>query len=295
VLAWSELPDFCAVALLVCAFASVARQSHAPVSKIWLTAWGMIVLHFGASIFDPLPGIWGHLADLLALLSLIWAGSLFMWASVPYRQEKSSPWMAASMAGATTLYMGLIDIGPTPAWALILAASLIGAAPLAIALTMARKFDHPLRWAVVLLYTSLSAFLLLFQFRPGNGPDLAVNAVLFSIYLGCCFHFWFAFRRATAGAFVTIAGFLAWASVFCVAPLMYAYWPNVHIESEVWNLPKFVVAVGMILLLLEDQIEHNKYLALHDKSDCPTAGSFRTGWPAPWNAPAAAGPMPRCS
>ncbi len=31
-----------------------------------------------------------------------------------------------------------------------------------------------------------------------------------------------------------------------------------------WNLPKFVVAVGMILLLLEEQIEHNKYLALHD-------------------------------
>jgi diguanylate cyclase (GGDEF)-like protein len=32
----------------------------------------------------------------------------------------------------------------------------------------------------------------------------------------------------------------------------------------VWNLPKYVVAVGMILLLLEDQIEHNRHLALHD-------------------------------
>ena len=41
--------------------------------------------------------------------------------------------------------------------------------------------------------------------------------------------------------------------------------PGVHIQSEVWNLPKYVVAVGMILLLLEDQIEHNKYLALHDE------------------------------
>jgi len=43
-----------------------------------------------------------------------------------------------------------------------------------------------------------------------------------------------------------------------------AFLPNVHIESEVWNLPKYVVAVGMILLLLEDQIEHNRHLALHD-------------------------------
>ena len=44
-----------------------------------------------------------------------------------------------------------------------------------------------------------------------------------------------------------------------------SFFPNFHIESEVWNLPKYVVAMGMILLLLEDQIEHNKYLALHDE------------------------------
>jgi diguanylate cyclase (GGDEF)-like protein len=45
---------------------------------------------------------------------------------------------------------------------------------------------------------------------------------------------------------------------------MEAFFPRVPIENGVWNLPKYVVAVGMILLLLEDQIEHNKYLALHD-------------------------------
>ncbi len=36
-------------------------------------------------------------------------------------------------------------------------------------------------------------------------------------------------------------------------------------EPEVWNLPKYIVAVGMILLMLEVQIEHNKHLALHDE------------------------------
>jgi diguanylate cyclase (GGDEF)-like protein len=50
---------------------------------------------------------------------------------------------------------------------------------------------------------------------------------------------------------------------FCFG--MAAYYPNVRIEGEVWNLPKYVVAVGMILLLLEDQIAHNKYLAFHDE------------------------------
>jgi diguanylate cyclase (GGDEF)-like protein len=91
-----------------------------------------------------------------------------------------------------------------------------------------------------------------------------MNAVLFTVYIGCTLHFWYMYRRGTAGAFITISGFLAWAFVFVVAPVQQAIFPAIHIESEVWNLPKYVVAVGMILLLLENQIEHNKYLALHD-------------------------------
>jgi diguanylate cyclase (GGDEF)-like protein len=107
-------------------------------------------------------------------------------------------------------------------------------------------------------------FLLIIQHRPDYGPYMALNAVMFTVYLGCCIHFWFAYRRATAGAFITIAGFLAWASVFLVGPLMEHFLPKVVVESEVWNLPKYLVAIGMILLVLEDQIEHNEHLALHD-------------------------------
>jgi hypothetical protein len=94
---------------------------------------------------------------------------------------------------------------------------------------------------------------------------------------------------------------MAWALVFVVAPLMTALWPAVHIVSEVWNLPKlgyYVVAVGMILLLLEDQnekseaavgmtmilledqIQHNKAVALNDDSTklanaAPQEANFR--------------------
>jgi diguanylate cyclase (GGDEF)-like protein len=117
---------------------------------------------------------------------------------------------------------------------------------------------------MALFYCALAGFLLAVQNRP-DGQELALNAVLFTIYFSCCIHFLCLYHRATTGAFVTIAGFLAWASVFVVGPLMAAFWPQVHIEGEVWNLPKYVVAVGMILILLENQIEDNKYLALHDE------------------------------
>ncbi len=262
---WSKLPDIIAVALLTVAFASVAKSGRKSVSGVWLAGWLLIVLHFVAFFFLPAPGHWSDLANFVGTAALVWAGQLFMRASVPYRGQASSRWMTAVLLGTNTLYLGLAVFDPAASRALVLAAVLFGSLPLALVLLTMRRLIHPIRWSTTALYVALSVFLLVIQNRPGDGPSLALNAVLFTTYFACCINIWYTYRRATAGAFITIAGFFAWASVFVIGPLIFALFPNVHLENEVWNLPKYVVAMGMILLLLEDQIEHNKYLALHDE------------------------------
>jgi diguanylate cyclase (GGDEF)-like protein len=259
------LPDVGAVALLTCAFASVARRGQTRVSGLWLIGWLMIVLHFSAFTFLSVGGILGDVAAFVGLSALVWAGILFMWAAVPFRDEPSSRWMVAVFLATGTLYLGVLVFTPDVSWALALAALFFGVLPVIVALVNIRRSNHPLRWVGVVLYVLLSIFLLLFQQRPQNGAELAINAVFCTVYLGCAIFSWHTYRRATAGAFITISGFFAWAGVFVVAPAIGAFFPYVHLESEVWNLPKYLVAVGMILLLLEDQIEHNKYLALHDE------------------------------
>ena len=261
---WSKLPDIVAVGLLASAFASVARRSYTRTAGLWLTGWLLIVLHFTSFVFLPAPHWWGELADLVGLASLVWAGVLFMWAAVPYRTESSSRWMLLVLIAANTLYVCAIAAAATPHWMLNVAACLLAAGPLTVALSAIRRFQHPLRWTTVVLYAGLAGYLLMVQRRPSNGADLALAGVLFTVYLDCCIHFWYTNRRATAGAFITISGFFLWALVFVAGPIQAAYFPAAHIESEVWNLPKFVVGIGMILLLLEEQIEHNKHLALHD-------------------------------
>ncbi len=264
---WTKLPDLVAVALLTCAFASVARRGQNPVSGLWLTGWLLIAMHFAAFMFLSAPGLAGLLGADIGLASLTGAGILFAYASIPYRHESSTKWMLFSLLATNSLYICLIDTAPGTNWALTPAAILFAVAPLVVALGAMRKhrFGHILRWTLIAMNCVLSLFLLVVQNRPGNGNELALDAVLFTVYLSCTLHFWFAYRRATAGAFITIAGFLLWASVFVVGPFVETFYVNVHIESEVWNLPKYVVAVGMILILLEDQIAHNKYLAFHDE------------------------------
>ncbi|MGB0063531.1 MAG: GGDEF domain-containing protein [Terracidiphilus sp.] len=262
---WSKLPDIVAVALLTLAFFSVARFGRTLSAGVWLVGWLMIVLHFGAFMFLPAPGIAGIACGTIGTAALAWAGVLFMWASVPYRSRTSSRWMLAALITANTLYIAVLSLAPAGHWLFKPAALLMGVLPLAVFLGSSRTFRHPLRILVVVLYLSLAVFLLLVQNRAGNGTDLAINAVLFTVYFGCCLHFWYAYRRATTGALITVFGFLAWSSVFVVGPAMQTFFPQIHVEGEVWNLPKYVVAVGMILILLEDQIEHNRFLALHDE------------------------------
>ena len=222
------------------------------------------MVHFAAYAFLPAPSPWSDIAGYVGTCALAWAGMMFMWASVPFRKQRSSLYLFLSLILSTAIYLAIVAFGPG-GWVLVPAAALFGVLPLTVTLISLAKINHPLRWITVAIYVTLSVFLLIFQFRASDGSGLALNAILFTVYLGCAIHFWYGYSRATTGAFVTIAGFFAWASVFLVGPLTIAFFPKLHIEDEVWNLPKFVVAVGMILLLLEDQIEHNKYLALHDE------------------------------
>ena len=260
---WSKLPDIVAIGLLASAFASVARRNATRVSGIWLTGWLLILLHFIAFLFLPIEGLRGVIAGCLGLAFLTWAGVLFIWSSVPYHEEWSTRWMLGVLVLTNTVYVGVLGTSG-PAWMLNFAAVLLGLGPLAVMISAMRRFNHPLRWVTVVLYASLAIFLLFFQRRPANGPELALNAVIFTVYFDCGIHFWYTYRRATTGRFITVYGFFAWSSVFLFSPFKDAWLPNIQIENEVWNLPKYVVATGMILLLLEEQIEHNKHLALHD-------------------------------
>jgi diguanylate cyclase (GGDEF)-like protein len=70
--------------------------------------------------------------------------------------------------------------------------------------------------------------------------------------------------RPTASVRFTMINFIAWAFVFPVADLIYVLWPHVHVDGEVWNLPKFLVATGMTFTLLEEQLSKAEYASLHD-------------------------------
>jgi diguanylate cyclase len=260
---WSKLPDLIAVGLLAWAFASVARRFRTIASQNWLSGWYCIVLHFAIQLFGALPGIPGKFVSLFSLLTLMMAAMLFMRASAPLRAVPVVRVIMFSMSSLFTINICAL-VFDAPYWFKNSAATVLCLAPLALTLLYPAWSTRTLRLTVTLLHLGMWPVLWMVRNRP-DGVDLSFDAILFVLYMGCAAHFWYHNRKATSGALIGIIGFILWAAVFIVAPLLAQSFPSVVLETEIWNLPKYVVAVGMILLILEDQIAHKEYLALHDE------------------------------
>ena len=267
---WSKIPDFLAITSLVGAFSSILRRDRkfcAPDSSgsdLWLVGWCLISVHFVGFMFMNAPGIVGILSLLIGLVSLEAAAVFFMWATIPHRLEMSSRLMATTLLLTLSAYTVLQCLEGIPTWQNDIAAALIGLGPLAVTLAFRRLIANRIRWLVVCMQCTLGAALLFSHHIQTGIPGFGINAILFMVYMDCCLHFWYTHRRWTAGSFITVGGFFVWSMVFVAGPTLASLFPSLHIESEVWNLPKYVVAVGMLLLLLENQIERTQYLALHD-------------------------------
>jgi diguanylate cyclase (GGDEF)-like protein len=261
---WSRIPDILAVACLAAAFSSILKRDQTTGHGPWLAGWILIVVHFLFSMPTTLPSSIVAVCSIISTITLIAAGIFFMWATVPYDTGISCRWMVGISFLGMAFYTVLAAVPQISGGFRDDTAIVIGTAPLAIGMLSARRDQHPLRWVTVGLQFALGIMLVVLGHLQNVNPHLGTYAILFSVFMGCCLYFWYTHRSGTAGSIITIGGFFAWAMVFVIAPSLDFLQLRFHLENEVWNLPKYVVAVGMLLLLLEKQIERSQYLALHD-------------------------------
>ncbi len=71
-------------------------------------------------------------------------------------------------------------------------------------------------------------------------------------------------RRDHIGGLVIVAGFAFWAMCFFVHPLVRGVAPYDGMVDGLWNMQKFFVILGMLLVLLEEQTGRRQDEAMHD-------------------------------
>ena len=93
--------------------------------------------------------------------------------------------------------------------------------------------------------------------------DIGVSALLAELYLIVSLVYIGTFRRLSGGTLTVSFGLLAWAAVFPVAELCDYLGIIARISPEFWNLPKYFVAFGMMLILLEEEIIAANHASKH--------------------------------
>ncbi|MEJ1979222.1 MAG: GGDEF domain-containing protein [Acetobacteraceae bacterium] len=264
------LPEFISYSILLGISFSLIRQKQEIRLQYWLIGWLLILLH--ASIFMLLPQSFPF--DVLARGTLALAGQVFILAAYyqgPTTISRSRLIGRLSLAGALNLVFATAStayaelrpadrhMGPFYLLIALGAASTIWLA--AADRTRARWHPRVSIALTVLVYT-LQAWSL-------HAYDLTMASqwLMCWTYVAVAYFFLRQAPKLTMGVVFIALSFVLWGLVFPVYSLLMIYAPAIanHVESEIWNLPKFLAAASMILVLLEEKVVHATHLATHDE------------------------------
>lgn len=247
----NEVLDILILGLLVVLFASIYRKRATARLRCWVIGWILVLLHFAALLIPAVSDRAQALVDSLSISALLLAGLCFLFSASAIYKSLAGRVLAAFGIGIPALfYANYLIFAGARQWPLYAAATAAGAAGTVLAWKLCRGRSRV--WGVITVAFS-GGWLWTVVSIAHRQPDNGILALLFEIYLTFAALYWFDFRRTSTGVLTAILGLVAWASVFPVGLLCDFLVKAGQIPPELWNVPKYFVAFGMILTLLEDE------------------------------------------
>jgi diguanylate cyclase (GGDEF)-like protein/PAS domain S-box-containing protein len=247
----NEVLDILIIGLLVVLFASIYRKRATARLRCWVAGWILVLVHFAALLVPAVSG-WGQeLVDSLSLSALLLSGVCFLFSAPVILETFAGNVLAALGVGIPALfYINYVIFGGAHQWPLYAAATLTTTTGIVLPWKLCRGRSRV--WAVITLAFSLGGIWTVIALAH-HAPDQGILALLFEVFLAFAAIYWFDFRRTSTGVLTSIVGLVAWAAVFPVGLLCSYLVRAGQISPELWNVPKYFVAFGMILTLLEDE------------------------------------------
>ncbi|MGA7521771.1 MAG: EAL domain-containing protein [Acidobacteriaceae bacterium] len=256
------LLDLLIIGLLVLLFGSIYR-GHATVrTRFWLLGWLFILLHFGFLLRIPSDTTGQNLVLAAVESALLLCGASFALSSpLVWERGRRFAIPALLLSVAPVGYVLLVSLWATPTVPALLG---MGAAVqfsyAAVTFRMGRqrrtapetgpRGRRVLMWGTVIL--GLATGWLVFEVVHGQAGN-SLYPILSEIFFLNAVLYWEDYRRASAGVLAAVLGLTAWGAVFPTAVLLERLLPHLTVIGELWNVPKYFVAFGMILTLLEEQ------------------------------------------
>ncbi|HET9180740.1 MAG TPA: ATP-binding protein [Candidatus Angelobacter sp.] len=246
---FDKLPTILVLAVLVGIFIALRRYVRSSRLNLWIAAWGLIFVHFIADWLDSANPNGPVLLWIVAEGALLLSGIFFVASLTSFFDNKKLT-AALILLFAVPMMAYTAAIAYDRDWpALYIASSAVIFLGLPAFIWSVRKVGRSsLIWMPASVLTGVVAMIRAAHHEPLFG-FLALLTFVFALP---AFLYLRRYWRLSPGVITTAGGFILWGAVF---PL--GYFVTTHFKTpvnpELWNTPKFFVAFGMILTLLEDK------------------------------------------
>lgn len=248
---FQKLPSTIVLGTLATVFLITCRKHSSVRVRLWVWGWGMVLLHFAVRLLREGAAIPPTLATAADLTLLLFAGMAFAVSSSPIAELPASRRKLFLILGTPAIFLSCVAaIGGslTPLAALASAAMYFGA----IAFFVKHGWkSSPVAGVLYFIFVISGLYSALVAFR-GDAEFPALLALTWMFLLSAILMAMFS-RRISPGTITTFIGFAGWALVFGLAAFDPGFENKVGAFSEFWNAPKYILAFGMILILLEDE------------------------------------------
>jgi diguanylate cyclase (GGDEF)-like protein len=256
-------PDLAAMAVLLTILYFLRKRHPQERVDLWITGLLFIFLESIAHAFYAPKGQWHLPSHIVALDSYLAAGVIFLWAAAkPLFPRK--PTLYYLLLNTPPLFAVLttygLDVRTHGIFHVFIACGLV--LGLISPFLLARSARLGRAWWLIALQVGVWGSGWFFA-SHGMYRD-AAYIPLFALYLSTAVVFELSLPRKSLGKVAIVLGFTVWALVF----LFHSWVTNrpqyIDIAAEIWDMQKFLVTIGMLLVMLEHQVSSNEWYAFHD-------------------------------
>jgi diguanylate cyclase (GGDEF)-like protein len=259
---FNALPSLIAIAILVAVFAAISRQHIRERIQFWLVGWALVLLRSVMQFAHLASPRWSNVNLAISLNSLMLASMAFLVSVAPKATTLRRQLVLAAVLGVPALAYTNAMIWDVTAHSFYYTLLILA---LAAEFLLLWRWHRAITPYVICIAAGSIVLLGFLAWGLAKGQDdYGLHIILAALNFFTAGLFWYRFRRHSAGVMVTVFGFVAWGLTFPAGLSLQQLAPSVHVQSEIWNIPKYLVAVGMIVTLLEEQIQQSVHLAYHD-------------------------------
>jgi diguanylate cyclase (GGDEF)-like protein len=252
-------PDLFALALLIVILAMVRRRHSDARADAWLLGLSFTLVESVAHTFYAPTGVPDKVLHVVVLGCYVLAGLVFNWAAGDQRVAPDKRLLYLALNGFALLSLSTIyglNLRFAGAYIpAIVAGLLIGVGS---SIFLRRNWLYATGYAAG--WSLIGILIAQHNFRA------AVYWSVGCIYAIAAINFQRRLERHSTGKLAIVCGFAIWSLFFFTHPwVMDHYAMRADIPSHLWNMQKSLISIGMILIMLEEQVSNNEWLALHDE------------------------------